>query len=471
MVRQSPNDVRPSPDPEAVARTCKKRVAERNDSLNALVTMRAWEEVLVEVKEAEDLPLHGLLFTAKDTFDLAGVRSTAGSTRLAARVPQADAVAISRLRARGGVPFAKSNVPSMAGDLVTENQLFGRTVHPEDPQRTPGGSSGGGAAAVASGLTPLDLCSDLGGSARVPAHYCGTFGHKLTFGLCPLTGHVPPPPGCNAPRDLACIGVLASDAPLLAAAVQALATPAGNERHPSTLALHEPVAEPPWRVAVWLSDPYLPTPPAHVDAIDTALRHFEQQTGSLVEDLDRPAGVGLEPLDDLFRTLLVSDTSRFLSNEQFQAGHSSAPSLAEDDRSTFAQDVRASIIVHRDWLAADERRHAIRSQLLPVFDDYDALVCPVSPVLAPFHPAEADRYRRVAYDGSNTAAYFTQMTWSALASITYLPATVAPVGRVRGLPLGLQVIGPPLGDLTTITIADALASEHLTPWTPDAQRS
>jgi amidase len=162
--------------------------------------------------------------------------------------------------------------------------------------------------------------------------------------------------------------------------------------------------------------------------------------------------------EELMRILLVSEASRLLSDERFQAGRSLAQTLGRDDTSVFAGDLRASVILHRDWLAADEERHAIRARLLRLFEDYDAIVCPVSPVLAPFHPTDADRYRRVADDGSDTVEYFAQMTWSGLATITYLPASVAPVGRVGDLPLGLQVIGPPLADLTTVTVAETLAA-------------
>jgi amidase len=336
--------------------------------------------------------------------------------------------------------------------------VFGRTVHPRDPARTPGGSSGGGAAAVAAGMSTVDVCSDVGGSARLPAHYCGVFGHKLTFGLCPLTGHVPPLPGHDAPRDLACVGVLAAGAGDLRSAVRSLATPCPDEAFPTTPTLAGDDAGPPWRVAAWLSDPYLPTPASHTGVMAAAVQDFAARTGSTVDVVDRPASLGLGDFDPVFRALAAAEAVRVLGDDRFRAAVDAARDLSPDDASYLAMDVRGAAMRHKEWMAVDAARHRLRDRLLHFLTGYHALVCPVSPVLAPLHPNEADRYRRLADDGVDSVPYFSQMVWSAPATIALLPATVAPIGQLRGLPLGLQVVGPPLADLTTIAIAEQLAS-------------
>ena len=153
--------------------------------------------------------LLGLPMTVKDTFETAGLRTTCGVPELSQHVPAADAVAVARLRAAGAVVFGKTNTPTWAGDWQTTNPIYGTTNNPWDRTRTPGGSSGGSAAAVAAGFTSLELGSDIGGSIRVPAHCCGVFGHKPSHGLVPQRGHLPGAPGTLTERDLNTIGPLA----------------------------------------------------------------------------------------------------------------------------------------------------------------------------------------------------------------------------------------------------------------------
>jgi amidase len=136
-------------------------------------------------------PLHGVPVTVKDAFTVAGVRSTSGMADLADHVPSTDAVAVARLRGAGAVVLGKTTCPSGVTGQETASALFGRTNNPWDRSRTPGGSSGGAAAALAAGLTALDVGSDHGGSIRQPASYCGVFGHVATHGLVPPTGHRP----------------------------------------------------------------------------------------------------------------------------------------------------------------------------------------------------------------------------------------------------------------------------------------
>src|SRR5262249_39834644 len=154
-------------------------------------------------------PLHGVPMTVKDSFQTAGMRTTAGAPELADFVPHEDAWPIARLRAAGAVIFGKTNLPIYAGDLQSYNKVFGATNNPYDLSRTPGGSSGGSAAALACGFTPLELGSDIGGSIRLPSHMSGVVGHKPSYGIVPAHGQIPGPPGTLTLADLAVAGPMA----------------------------------------------------------------------------------------------------------------------------------------------------------------------------------------------------------------------------------------------------------------------
>ncbi len=209
------------------------RIGRLNPTINAVVTVTA-EEALRRAREADAAlargdvwgPLHGVPGTIKDTFETAGVRTTAGAPPLKDHVPARDAVAVARLKAAGMVLLGKTNVPIFAGDWQSYNDLFGTSNNPWDLARTPGGSTGGGAAALAAGIGYLTLGSDIGGSIRVPAHFCGVGGHKPTIDVVPLRGHIPPMPGVvTGPTPLPVAGPLARSAADLRLALGVLGGP------------------------------------------------------------------------------------------------------------------------------------------------------------------------------------------------------------------------------------------------------
>src|SRR5438094_2475370 len=173
------------------------RVERLNPRINAVVTLdvegarRQADAADRAVARGEALgALHGLPMTIKDAIDTAGLRSTCGSEVYADNVPAEDAIAVARLRAAGAIVFGKTNTPAFAANCQTYNTLFGTTSNPWDPSRATGGSSGGAAAALAAGLTPLELGTDIAGSIRNPAHYCGVYGHKPTYGIVPTRGYI-----------------------------------------------------------------------------------------------------------------------------------------------------------------------------------------------------------------------------------------------------------------------------------------
>jgi amidase len=178
------------------------QIARHNPAFNAIVTLDA-ERARRRAQDADAAlaqgnvwgPLHGVPITIKDSIETAGLRTTSGFPPLADYVPSADAPVVARLRAAGAIILGKTNLPTLAGDAQTDNPLFGRSNNPWDVTRTPGGSTGGGAAAVAAGLSPLEIGSDYGGSVRGPAHFCGVYALKPTDRRLPDTGHIPELPG------------------------------------------------------------------------------------------------------------------------------------------------------------------------------------------------------------------------------------------------------------------------------------
>jgi len=210
------------------------RIEKHNPGINAIVTLTA-DQALSRAKAADEAlargewwgPFHGVPSTIKDTFETEGIRTTAGAPFLSKHVPAQDAVIVKRLKAAGVVILGKTNVPLMASDWQSYNEIFGTTNNPWDLERTPGGSTGGGAAALAAGLSYLSVGSDIGGSIRIPAHFCGVYGHKPTLNLVPLRGHIPPPPGGPPPPplDLPVAGPLARSAADLKTALEVLGGP------------------------------------------------------------------------------------------------------------------------------------------------------------------------------------------------------------------------------------------------------
>ena len=243
-------------------------------------------------------PLHGVPMTVKDSYDVAGLPTTWGVPELRDNVAARNAVAIDRLLGAGAVVFGKTNVPRNLADFQSYNEVYGTTNNPWDPSLVPGGSSGGSAAALAAGLTGLEAGSDIGGSIRNPAHYCGVYGHKPTWGILPLRGHAKP--GMLAPTDISVVGPLARAADDLALAVDVMAGPDRIEANGWTLDLPRPGARPPgeWRIAVWADDDFCPVDRAVRDTVLRAANAF-RDAGARVDYEARP---GFDPAeaDDVY---------------------------------------------------------------------------------------------------------------------------------------------------------------------------
>ena len=440
------------------------RIGTADPALNAVVTLDVEEarRLAGEVDEAlargEAVgPLHGLPMTVKDTLETSGIPTTAGSPALADHVPARDATAVARLKAAGAVVFGKTNCPLYGGDAQSYNDVFGTTGNPWALDRSPGGSSGGAAAALAAGLTALELGSDIGGSVRNPAHYCGIYGHKPSFGIIPTRGHIPPPPGALSPVDLAVVGPLGRAAEDLALALDVLAGPDESDGSAWRLDLPPARGRTPadYRVAVWLDDPACSID-GNVGDVLSDVTDALALAGVAIDDRRRP-GFELAEAHRTYQRLLYGVTAAGLANSVYATLLAKAEELAPDDDRRNARYLRDATARHRDWLAANEERARYRERWGDFFRDYDILLCPTVPTTAIPHDHSNINHRTITVNGE-TRDYWDQIIWPGMASMSGLPATVAPVGPASdGLPVGIQIVGPYLADRSTIDFARRLA--------------
>ncbi|MFD9327727.1 amidase family protein [Streptomyces sp. NPDC060065] len=395
--------------------------------------------------------LDGLPITIKDSFETVGLRTTSGAQELADHIPDQDADAVARLRHQGVVIMGKTNTPAYCQDLHTDNALFGPTINPRDPARTVGGSSGGPAAAVAAHLTPADLGSDLAGSLRLPAHYCGVYGLRPTHGLVPARGHVPRPPGWLTSSDMVTPGPLARHPRDLDLLLTALTTPAPAEDTPWHVDL--PTASKgidEFRIAIWAEDPNCRVDHETAQALIT-LEKALIAAGALVRHT--PGPVGFADSTRLFEQLLHATATATTNDETADTELAAARQLQDDDSSPRAIFLRHRTQTHRSWLRANEERAQLRSDWQRFFTEHDVLVTPAAPTAA--IPAGS----RTLAIGGQEQSFFNQTGWANLTSHIGLPSLVVPVTTTtQGLPIGIQIIGRPYSERVLLGVADGLAS-------------
>ena len=399
-------------------------------------------------------PLHGLPITIKDAYETEGLVTTSGAPELAAHVPDRDADAVARLKGAGAIVFAKTNLPLYAGDMQTSNEVYGTTNNPWDLTRTPGGSSGGAAAALATGMTLLELGSDIGGSIRNPSHYCGVFGHKPSFGVVPHRGHVPPPPGMLAETDLGVMGPMGRSTADLVLGMAVL-TAGGLKGVPGAV-LPAPrdgidsLAD--LRIGVWLDDPAVPTDGAVLAVLERAVAALGEAGATLVDDA-RPT-TPLAETHPLYATLLAGALAASYPDAVIEAVREIAAAADPEDRSAPTAMMRGLVQSHRDWVIADEQRARIKAEWATVFESVDVVIAPITPITAPPHDTAIPMDQRTITVNGTQRPYMNQIIWAGLATMPHLPATAIPAGLAAdGLPVGFQIIGPELGDRTTLRVA------------------
>lgn len=434
------------------------RVDRLNPAINAIVVQdRARARARADAADAarsrgESLgPLHGLPMTLKESFDWAGTPATWGIPEWKDNIASTDALAVQRLNAAGVNVFGKTNVPIRLADFQSYNAIYGTTDNPWKPGATPGGSSGGSAAALAAGLCALEIGSDIGGSIRNPAHFCGVFGHKPTWNLLPMRGHG----AALTPTDISVIGPLARSAFDLELMMRLLAVPdeiearAQNWQLPT---LDRPLAG--LRVALWDSESLCP-PSADVRARVRAVAQAMADQGALVDDQARPE-FSAEHSHETFEALLASAMAARIPQADFDRMSAIAQAAPPDDQSPLARQARWQTMRAREWGQRNEDRTRLRWAWHRFFSRFDLVVTPIMPTTAFAHDHGSPGKRQITIDGQ-AHPYFCQTFWAGLVGVSLLPATVIPGGLGSdGLPIGVQLIGPAYSDLRLIQIAQRL---------------
>jgi amidase len=413
------------------------QIATHNPALNAVITLDA-ERASERAREADDAlargenwgPLHGVPFTLKDAHATSGVHTTTGFPPLADYVPEEDGTVAARLKAAGGILIGKTNVPVMLADFQTSNPIFGRTNNPWDIERTPGGSSGGAAAALASGMTPFEIGTDLSASIRIPAHFCGVFGLKTTERRVPLTGLIPGLPGPRPLRIMSTIGPMARSVEDLALLYSIIAGPDGRDTEvpPVPVGQAANVELRDIRIAV---APTFPEVPVTAD-VRAAVAALAKQLSPLCRVVEEAALPSLDINEDLASTgALVG-----MMIGAVQPGEPERPT-------TLAQ-----------YLQALDRRDQSIFAWEQFFDRWDVLLSPPSMVTAFPH---CDPGSPLQVDGKEVP-YWTVSAHGALFNYTGHPAVVLPYTLDRaGLPIGIQLVGKRWSESRLLAVAAALA--------------
>lgn len=434
-----------------LVRAALARCAVVNPAINAVIEL-AEEGALSRAEEADAAaargdwwgPLHGVPVTVKESFCVAGMRTTVGAPFLADHVAAHDAEAVTRLKRAGAIVLGHTNVPFLLGDYQSYNPIYGVSNNPWDVKRTPGGSSGGSAAALAAGIGHLSIGSDLGGSIRVPAHFCGVYGHKPTLGVVSLEGHVPPPPGAPPapPPELPVAGPLARSADDLLLAMQVLGGVDGDASLACTWHLpparHAQLDD--FRVGFVLDDPACPVLGEVRERLVQAVAALRDAGVRVTEGW--PAGIDAAAQFAAYRLMLLSF---------FQA---MAPA-----------DPPPPHVTYREHEQANTVRMLARAAWRAFFRDHDAFLLPAAFVPAFPHDHSAPPLEtgfvtspRVIATPEGERRYDDLLFWQTFATLSGCPATVAPVGRTSaGLPVGIQILGPYLEDATPIELAGSLA--------------
>jgi amidase len=441
-----------------------QRIAQHNPALNAVVVLdleRAHAQALAaDAARAQGQclgPLHGLPMTVKEAFDLPGTPSTWGFEHLRHHIPAQTATAVARLQAAGAIVYGKTNVPVALADWQTFNPVYGTTHNPWDLGRTPGGSSGGSAAALAAGLTALELGSDIGASIRNPAHYCGVYGHKPTWGVVPMAGHAPPGIPCIDTLDIAVAGPLARSARDLHLAMEVLCTPL---QHFGPLgwqsAQWRPVRRTPreCRVAIVFDDAQ-----ARVDnSIQSrlhALADFLRAQGVQVFEDRRP--VDSAHSHRVYMHLLRAATGAMLDEDSYHRMQQLAERSNPASDGTPERTWRGSTLSHRDWVAFDQQRAVLRAQWQAFFQDIDLLIAPTATSPAFAHNQAGERWERMIPVNGLPQPSTDGLFWAGYPGVVGLPATAIPLGlSPEGLPVGAQIIGDSFADPLCLQMAQWL---------------
>jgi amidase len=364
----------------------------------------------------------------------------------------------------GAVVFGKTNLPLFGLDTQSFNDVYGQTNNPWDVSRTPGGSSGGAAAALAAGLAGLEIGNDIGGSIRLPAHFCGIYGHKPSYNIVSMHGALMPltpvKTGVPVDMDLAVNGPLARSAEDLRLAMDVIVGPPAYQRKAIKIALPEPrkTALADFRVGVWMDDASFP-PDREVGAVLGDLVERLAKTG--VKLVDKKPDVDLKRSHELRNALETATLCHLQPAELYERAMESR-ALDDDGIGPWA---RTMTMQHRDWMFLNTERSVVRQKWDDYFSDVDVMLCPVSRIAAHPHDHTPVTERSVQFNDETLGYWEVMLPWNSMSLVAYLPATVAPAGLTPGgLPVGIQIIGPYLEDLTPIQFAIGLEKGIIGPY-------
>ena len=444
---------------------CLSQYARHNDAINAVIftdverAQKAATAADRRLKKGVTLsPFDGVPMTIKESFDWAGTPSTWGDPSLKDNIPNKSAVALTRMTDAGAVLYGKTNVPLALSDWQSFNAIYGTTNNPWDVTRTPGGSSGGAAAALATGMSALEVGSDIGASIRNPAHYCGVFGHKPTYGVVPYRGHLMP--GSVSISDITVAGPLARSARDLTAMMRVLVGSEGIEQRGVTITLPKASQKSfkDFRVAIKLSSEVSEVDQSYQDLL-ISLGQFLKKKSKKLSWEAAPSFDDAEAYEN-YITLLRSTATKRMSDDEIEASAIKAKGFDADDKSYVAMMARAFGLSQGGWLRANERRHQMRYIWDAFFDDWDVLLCPCAASAAWPHDHLGERHERFIPVNGKQVSTIDQRFWAGYSCNFYLPSTVAPLGLTpEGLPCGVQIITREYGDYTSLRFAELLEKE------------
>ena len=402
-------------------------------------------------------PLHGVPMTIKEAYDIKGLPTTWGLPEFEHNIATTDSEMVVRMKRAGAHFFGKTNVPRSLADFQSFNDIYGTTNNPWDLERTPGGSSGGSAAALAAGLTGIEAGSDIGGSIRNPAHFCGIYGHKPTWGVVSDAGHALP--GQVAPADIAVVGPMARSAEDLKISMDLSAGASSHDVAGWRLNLPKPSKTHlrDFRVAIWTNDDMAPVSQEISDRVQS-IGDMLSRLGATVSDSARPE-IDIEESHDTYNSLLWGVMAAELSAEEKSEYHARLDQLDPNDRSIAAHMIRDSVQSHGNWAENNNKRFLIRQRWQRFFNDWDIVICPQTATTA--FPQDEGEYlgRKIIVDNIEQD-YFQQVFWSGLVTVAHLPSTVFPTGLSQaGLPIGLQAVGAEFNDYITIDFTRLMAQE------------
>ena len=448
------------------------QVAKHNPSLNAIVTTNE-QQARQRAKEADEAlsrdelwgPLHGVPVTIKDVFETAGLRTTSSFKPLANYVPKQDATVVARLRRAGAIIMGKTNTPEMAGDEQTNSPLFGRTNNPWNLERTPGGSSGGSAAAVAAGMSPLDIGSDIGGSVRNPAHFCGVFSLKPTDYRVPFTGHIPPPPGTNTRgllRYFLTPGPLARSVEDLRLTLTVIAGPDEREWEVPPVPLTDSPARSLSNLRIAWNDDF--GIPVSLE-IRSALAGFGEKLSQLGCHVQRSVPPefnfvhALQVYGELKEAAFTVRSSPLHLPRFLWRGLSALIPGSNPISRGLMHGAGATLQSHATALS---RRDILISKMESFLTDWDVWLCPVAALPAYPHLNSRNPIEQlsatVEVDGQKIPYLLATSMFTSLFNLTGNPVVVLPLSRTKdGLPIGIQLIGRRWKDMELLAVAQTLS--------------